>query len=94
MPDTEAVYGRGDLMVVGAFRYHMGRKTYAVGDCADWLIGVWPTLRETTRHLIQRELDSAIKEDDADRAAGREVCRLGMDCDRADWLRVAALWRA
>lgn len=85
-------YGRGNLMVIAAVRYCLGRMTYIVGDCADWLISIWPTLDEKTRAIVQRDIESEIKIDDENRAEGREHCRLGMDCDRAEWERVRKLW--
>ena len=35
-------YGRADLMAIAAVRYCLGRMSYIVGDCADWLIAEWP----------------------------------------------------
>lgn len=91
---SEATYGRGHLMVIAAVRYCTGRSTYIVGDCADWLIRLWPSLPEGTRTVIRRDIDEAFARDDADRAAGSEYKALGHDWDRADWERVRALWAA
>lgn len=88
--DTMA--GHDYLMVIAATRYCIGRMTYIVGDCADWLIGIWPALDEKTRNIIRRDLEEAFYRDDEDREAGRDYKALGHDCDRAEWMRVRKLW--
>lgn len=87
-------WGRGDLMALSAVRYCLGRMTYIVGDCADWLEDQWPNLCENIRASIQRDIEEAFKTDDEDRAEGRQHKTLGHDCDRASWERVRALWAA
>lgn len=82
--------GRGDLMAIAAFRYCLGRRTYIVGDCADWLIEQWGSLDQKARAVIERDLREEVKRDDEARAENREYKPLGQDCDRADWLRVLA----
>lgn len=84
--------GRHDLMIVAAVRYCLGRMTYIVSDCADWLIEIWPALPENTRKIIQRDVEEAFARDDADREAGRDYKTLGHDCDRREWERVRKLW--
>lgn len=37
-------FGRHDLMAVAAFRYALGRMTYIVSDCADWLVEQYEAL--------------------------------------------------
>lgn len=77
---------------LGAFRYYVGRMTYAVSDFCDLLIAAWPTLPERTRSLIQRDLDEEFKRDDEVRGTGAMCMPLGHDCDRQQWERVRALW--
>ena len=89
---TEQAWGRGGLMALAAFRYCLGRSTYIVSDCADWLIANWQAMPEGTRHCIQREVEEAIKRDEDARERREEYLPLGHDCDRAEWLRVRALW--
>ena len=86
-------YGRGDLMVIAAFRYCLGRQTYIVNDCTDWLISIWPQLRDKAKKVIQRDLEEAFARDDDARAEGQTYRLLGMDCDRRDWERIRQLWR-
>lgn len=59
-----------------AFRYALGRMTYAVADVASEIRAHNPTLSNKTRALIIKE----IKE--AEAADG-----LGMDMDRKEWLK-------
>lgn len=85
-------YGRGDLMAIAAFRYCCGRMTYIVGDCADWLISVWPELSDNAKAVIKRDLEYEFQKDDAARLTGDQYKPLGMDCDRVEWERVRTLW--
>lgn len=87
-------FGRNDLMAVAAFRYCLGRKTYIVGECADWLIEQWPNFSDNAKAIIKRDLEDTFLSDDETRAAGVDTFfkPLGMDCDRAQWERVRALW--
>ena len=48
---TEEAWGFNQLMVIAAFRYCVGRQTYIVGACADWLIEVWPLLSDNTKRF-------------------------------------------
>ena len=86
-------YGRDELMVIAAVRYCLGRMSYIVGDCADWLIIVWPELQESTRKTIQRDVEAEFTKDDYARLERLEHMPLGMDQDRAQWERVRRLWK-
>lgn len=88
----DAMSGHDHLMVIAAFRYCLGRMTYIVGDCADWLIKTWPLLSDQTKAIIKRDLEEAFARDDEDREAGRDCKALGHDCDRSEWSRVRKLW--
>lgn len=87
-----AMSGHDHLMVIAATRYCLGRMTYIVGDCCDWLRQIWPLLHESTQKIIQRDIEEAFARDDDDRASGREFKELGHDCDRKQWERVRVLW--
>lgn len=76
---------------LGATRYYMGRMSYAVSDFCDLLRNQWPSLPERARNLIMRDVKQEIAADDDDRASGREYFRLGHDCDRKQWDKVASL---
>jgi hypothetical protein len=84
--------GRSQLMAVAAVRYCLGRSSYIVGDCADWLIEVWPELTEGTRACIRRDIEQAYQRDDEARSRKDEHLPLGMDIDRVQWNRVRMLW--
>lgn len=92
---TPLSFGRHDLMAVAAVRYCLGRMTYIVGDCADWLIEQWPNLTLVGQRMIIRDVEDAFTLDDRARNEGlpaRDYRRLGHDCDRAQWERVRRLW--
>ena len=71
---------------LGAFRYYLGRQTYAVSDFCELLAQEWSNLDSFTQTLILKELREAINKDDEDRLDGSRFHRLGDDCDRAEWL--------
>lgn len=73
---------------VGAFRYYLGRQTYAVGDFCDLLLAERDNLPAPVKHLILREIESAIDNDDAARERGDIVKPMGWDCDRRAWEKV------
>jgi hypothetical protein len=82
-------WGRDDLMVIAAFRYCLGRSTYIVGDCVDWLIDVWGGLQCGAQAVIRRELAEEFERDGAHRQRGTGGnYPLGHDCDRAEWKRL------
>ena len=86
--------GRGELMAIAAVRYCLGRRSYIVGDCADWLIEVWTELNQRTRSTIQQDIEKAFSDDDEARELCTQHFPLGMDMDRAEWTRVRKLWKA
>jgi hypothetical protein len=86
-------WGRGDLMAMAAVRYCLGRSSYVVEDCADWLLKYWYRFDDNARAVIQRDIDEYFARDDADRAEGRQHKALGWDCDREQWERVRELWK-
>jgi len=60
-----------------AFRYALGRKTYAVNDVVAAIISVWDTLPPTDQLLYHREIKEAI-------ALGKA----GMDMDVKEWKKI------
>lgn len=81
---------------LGAFRYYVGRMTYAVSSFCDLLYSNWETLPKTTRALIQRDLEEEFRRDDEMRKVAEQTCQasfpLGVDCDRRAWESIRALW--
>jgi len=60
-----------------AFRYALGRKTYMVGWVAETIEEHWGALSEKYHELIKREI--------------KEAPDLGMDCDQKDWEHILQL---
>lgn len=88
-------WGFNALMVTAAFRYCLGRQTYIVSVCADWLVANWDRFPQNVRDVIQRDLEEEFERDDAARREGNSLCKpLGWDCDRKEWERVRALWQS
>ncbi|WP_088256952.1 hypothetical protein [Fimbriiglobus ruber] len=64
-------------IVFYAFRYCLGRQTYAVSTCADYLVARWGELQERDRELIVKEIRKALAEG-----------RAGAACDVESWEKV------
>ena len=63
-----------------AFRYALGRKTYAVKDVSDYIVNHWEEIDPLTQQLIWGEIDEAIKRGEA-----------GMSVDELAWARILEL---
>ena len=87
---SDGPWGRADLMVTAAVRYCLGRSSYIVGDCVDWLLANWERFEPGCRLVILRDISEAIQRDDEARERGDEHKPLGMDMDRREWERAAA----
>lgn len=74
-------WGPNDLMATAAVRYCLGRRTYIVNVCADWVVRNWENFQSQTKTAIRADVEELL--------AGN---RAGDDCDRADWERVRKLW--
>jgi hypothetical protein len=87
------------VLWLGSFRYYCGRMTIAVGAFCELLRSRWPFLPQRVRDLIQRDLEEEYTRDNAyrEQAAGNGTKQvylpLGMDCDRAEWDKVRAMWK-
>jgi hypothetical protein len=92
MTMPERNFGRGDLMAIAAVRYCLGRMSYIVGDCVEWLEEQWPNLSSNARAVIKSDIEAMFQRDDDARQRGEEYKPLGMDCDREGWERVRKLW--
>ncbi len=90
--DSKKPWVAGDLMALCAVRYCIGRMTYVVSDCCEWLCDVWPYLSDRVQKLIIREVEDSFAKDDEARADKHEYLPLGHDCDRAQWEKVRKLW--
>lgn len=64
-------------LIISAFRYALGRKTYIVSDTCDLIINHWEYLSKHEKKLICEEIEHAIEHGMA-----------GMSCDMACWEEV------
>lgn len=68
------------ILLVNAFRYCLGRRSYAVSEFVGILTPYWPSLNLNWQRLIQEEIRDAIKKGWA-----------GDPCDVQTWEKVLAL---
>lgn len=87
--DFEKTYGMDGLMITAAIRYCIGRRTYIVGECVDWILANWNDWPENVKTILQRDLEYEFDRD----AQNPDWNRLGDDCDKREWEKVRALWR-
>ena len=78
-----------DCMIHQSVRYCLGRMSYAVSECTDWLIANWQEIPENTRAIIKQDVEAQFEMEQR----GYEYYALGDDMDRRQWLAVAELWR-
>jgi hypothetical protein len=88
MSEFEKTYGRSGLMIIAAVRYCIGRRTYIVSDCADWILANWGDWPENVKTIIQRDLEGEFDRD----AQVPNWKPLGADCDKREWEKVRKLW--
>lgn len=69
-------------IAIYAFRYALGRRTYAVGQVSGWLIANVEHFDIAERKLIVKEID-----EQARLAEG-----LGHACDASDWMKVRSVF--
>lgn len=63
-----------DFLVIGAFRYALGRRTYVVNETVSWMIANWATVSDRAKAVIRRDLEGATD--------------LGDEIDRREWERL------
>jgi hypothetical protein len=83
-----------DFLVIGAFRYALGRQTYVTSDTSEWIIANWEALTIKCRSVISRDLDEAIASDNKSREGGEKYGDLGADIDRAEWMKLSKVIKA
>jgi hypothetical protein len=87
--DFDKTYGRSGLMVISAVRYCIGRRSYIVGDCVDWILANWSDWPANVKTIIQRDLEQEFEK----AAQNPDWKPLGYDLDKREWEKVRALWR-
>lgn len=63
-----------EIMVVCAMRYCLGRETYVVSSCCDFIKRVWPQIKDGQRGVIVRDILEAFEEGN-----------VGANCDADCW---------
>jgi hypothetical protein len=66
------------LMALAAFRYCLGRRSYIVGSCLQWLRDTWEQFEQNTKSVMVRDTIEALMDD-----------RTGMEWDTQGWLEFA-----
>ena len=56
-----ATLGDRDSAAIWALRYCLGRQTYVVPMCVEWLIDAWPLLDQHAKAIIARDLKEEIR---------------------------------
>jgi len=75
------IQGTNDnLMVIAAHRYCLGRSSYIVGSCVDWLLSHWNKFETNTQNIIIRDTCEALIRNE-----------VGMDMDRNQWVKLVKL---
>lgn len=78
---------------LGATRYYLGRRTYAVSTFCNMLIANWSSFDENTKNLLIRNIEEEFDRDDLARLESDGYNPLGDDCDRQSWEKVRNLWK-
>ena len=86
--NKQEAWGEFEMMPVCAFRYCLGRQTYVVGECVEWLMRIWDELSPQSQFIIKRDLNEEIVRDDSARENNSHYRPLGADYDRAEWLKL------
>lgn len=87
--ELEAILARAvycdnfQTIVLGGFRYALGRMTYAVGSTIDYLRRNWDLVGTSDKYTICRDIIAALMDD----REGWRTC--GMECDKKMWLEFA-----
>lgn len=63
-----------------AFRYALGRKTYAAFETAQYIQVHWEEFSKKTQKIIYKEIEEAI-----------ELGRAGMEMDELQWKKILSL---
>ena len=88
------------LMTMAAHRYCLGRRTYIVGCCVDWLKDNWRHFSENTRQIIFKDTVEALMDDHAgapmDIKNWENFLMWGMDNitqGQLDWVKNSVKWK-
>ncbi len=89
MNEADSYWGRDELMAIAAIRYCLGRRTYIVRDCVEWILANWQRFSSYTQLIIQRDVEEIFARDDSVRNDYKDWIRNVKDQDgqtkEADW---------
>lgn len=71
-----------ELALLGYLRYSMGRRSYIVGACSDYLISLLPVLSDWCLNNIENDLEDYAAD------VERDFRSWGDDYDKASWLKL------
>lgn len=69
------------LMAMAAFRYCLGRQSYIVGACIEWIRDIWNQLDKNSQFVMLRDTIEALQRD----KAGADMDKMGWH-DLAKWM--------
>lgn len=69
------------LMVMAAFRYCLGRQSYIVGTCEEWLRRHWDQIDPHIQSLIRSEILDALT-----KGIAGDLCDVAVWAGFADWI--------
>lgn len=88
------------LMVMAAHRYCLGRRSYIVGACLEWLRATWEHFGRNTRRVMVRDTIEALMDELAgspsDAAGWRDFALFGfsrLNEEDQEWVRHAVAWK-
>ena len=86
MTETISVNHRTfQTLAIQSLRYCLGRRTFAVIDCVEFIRKHWQDLTKHAKAIIIRDLDEALQSHEDDLRDNREYCYLGDQCDYQKW---------
>ena len=71
-----------ELALLGYLRYSMGRRSYIVGACSDYLISLLPVLSDWCLNNIEDDLENYAAD------VEKDFRSWGDECDKTTWLKL------
>ena len=85
------------LMATAAHRYCLGRKSYIVGSCQEWIRDTWDQFSDNTKQVMVRDtLEWLIDGKDEFDESWKSLCRKMVDKltpEQLEWVRHAIAFR-
>jgi hypothetical protein len=88
------------MMALAAHRYCLGRRSYIVGACLEWLHATWEQFDRNTRRIMVRDTIEALMDELAgspsDATGWRNFAGFGfsrLSEDDKEWVRYAVAWK-